>query len=84
MKRTMTAIVTAATLSLTAIPSAQAMEMEYNMLTGAVYNALNVLGADTSGISELSLVQIAQIKGIIESDEPEGTKKGRVEAIIAQ
>ena len=84
MKRTMTAIVTAATLSLTAVPSAQAMDMEFNMLTGAVYNALSVLGVDTSGINDLSLAQIAQIKGIVDGDEPEGTKKGRIEAIMAQ
>lgn len=82
MKRTMTAFVTAATLAMGSVPAAHAMDQEFNMLTGAVFNALSALNVDTSGISDLSLRQIAQIKGILDSDDTENLKKTRVEAIM--
>jgi len=69
MKRQMIAVITAATVTLgAAAPAVHAMEMEFNMLTGAVYNALQAQGFDTSNIHSLTLNEIVQIRSILESD----------------
>lgn len=76
------ALATAATLSLAPVAQAQTMEMEFNMLTGAVFNALQSMGLPTDNIQNLSLSQIAQIRNIMSSDDSEGQKTQRIEQII--
>ena len=85
MKKTFAALAAAAALTTATVPAVNAMEQEFNMLTGAVYNALSGIGADTDGIGELTIGQIAQIKGILDSgDLSNDEKKDRVAAIMAQ
>ena len=85
MTRKSVALATAATVSLTAMaPAAYAMGMEFNMLTGAVFNELNQRGLPTDNIQELTLSQLAIIKGILDSDESEGTKTNNIKAILAR
>ena len=76
------ALATAATITLAPAVQAQTMEMEFNMLTGAVFNALQSRGISTEGINDLSLSEIATIKNILGSDESEGQKTQRIEQII--
>ncbi|MGB5556558.1 MAG: hypothetical protein WBN04_00945 [Paracoccaceae bacterium] len=67
MKRNILALATASAIALAALaPSAQAMENEYNMLTGAIYNAFITMGLPTDSIQELSLAEVAQIKNLLE------------------
>ena len=80
MKLKTLALATAA--SLTVAASANAMDQEFNMLTGAVFNALVQLDVPTDGIQDLTLGQIATIKAILDSDDADNVKKQRVSNII--
>ena len=84
MTRKLVALVTAATISLAAAaPAVHAMGMEFNMLTGAVYNALKTHGVATDGVDSLTLNQIGQIRSIVDDDGiPESNKKQRIQAIV--
>ncbi len=68
MTRNILALATAATLALGAAAPSFAMENEHNMLVGAVYNELTRLGVDTSGINDLTLGQIAQLRAVLSGD----------------
>jgi len=85
MTRKIIAIVTAATISMAAaapMVQAQGMEMGFNMLTGAVYNELRARGLPTDGINDLTLSQLAIIKGIVDGDDGEGKKTNNIKAIL--
>lgn len=83
MTRNIIALATAATVSFAAFaPAVQAMDMEFNMLTGAVYQELKQRNLPTDGINNLTLSQIAIIKGIVDSDDSEGQKSNRIKAIL--
>lgn len=82
-----TRIITAAALTaLTFGVAAQAQEdpamgQGFNMLTGAVYNALNARGFDTSNINNLSLAEIAQIRNLL-SEDMGSSERQRIELIL--
>jgi len=82
MKTTLSALVLATAVATTGATASMAMDMEFNMLTGAIFNELKSRGLPTDGIDDLSLSQIAIIKDIIEGDEPEGNKTNRIQAIL--
>jgi len=85
MTRKILAIVTAATISMAAaapVAHAQGMEMGFNMLTGAIYNELKARGLPTDNINDLTLSQLAIIKGILDSDDGEGKKTNNIKAIL--
>ncbi len=84
MTRKLIALVTAATISLAAVaPAAQSMEMEFNMLTGAVYNALKARDLPTDGMDALTLNQIGQIGAILNDDSiSESNQTQQIKAII--
>ena len=67
MKRNILALATASAIALAALaPSAQAMENEFNMLTGAIYNSFVSMGLPTDKIQDLSLSEAGQIKVILD------------------
>ena len=69
MKRNILALATASAIALAALaPSAQAMETEFNMLTGAIYNSFVAMGLPTDKIHELSLSEVAEIKSLLTED----------------
>lgn len=83
MTRKFAALFTAASIAFAAAaPTVQAMEQEFNMLTGKVYNELKTRGLPTDNIDNLSLSDIAIIVAIINSDESEGNKTQRIEAVL--
>lgn len=83
MTRKLVAFVTAATLSMAAAaPAVHAMEMEFNMLTGAVYNELKSRGLPTDNIDTLTIGQIAAIRSIVDSDDNDGNKTQQIKAIV--
>ncbi|MBT8456676.1 MAG: hypothetical protein HKO95_12735 [Rhodobacteraceae bacterium] len=82
MTRTLSALAIAAAVATTGASMATAMDMEFNMLTGAVFNELKSRGLPTDNIDQLSLSQIAIIKGIVDGDDSEGTKTNRIQAIL--
>ena len=82
MKPMFGAAALAALLTAATVPVAGAMEMETNMLTGAVYNALKSKGFDTSNIDQLTLSEIAQIKLLLDNDEMGNNTRGAVERIL--
>ena len=86
MKTHIIAAATAMTLSLGAVApaTAQSMGEGFNMLTGIIYNEFVQRNIPTDNIRDLSLAQLAQIKGILEGDEPESKKTDRIKAIMAQ
>lgn len=87
MKTKIIAAATAAALTLgTVAPAAAQMTMRdgTNMLTGMVYNEFVTRGIPTDTVSDLSLAQLAQIQGILNSGESESQKTQRIEAIVAQ
>jgi hypothetical protein len=74
------AALTAATLG-AAAPAAMAMEQEVNMLTGAVYNALQTQGYDTTHVDRLTLNEIVQIRQLMTMTDD--TNEGqRIELIL--
>lgn len=85
MTRKIIAFVTAATLSMAAAApvAAQGMGMEFNMLTGAVFNALRAHGLPTDSVDTLTLNQIGQIRAVEDDDSiAESDKKQRIQAIM--
>jgi len=85
MKTRIAALATVAALSLSAIApaaSAQSMDEAVSMLTQAVANALRVEGFDTTNVNDLSLAQIAEIKGVLESGMT-ATDRSRIEELLA-
>jgi len=83
MTRKFAALATVATLTLTGMaPAVSAMDMEFNMLTGAVFNELRARGLPTENIDKLTLGQIAIIKGILDGDDGEGKKTQNIRAIL--
>ncbi|RDC71296.1 hypothetical protein DLJ49_14840 [Rhodovulum sp. 12E13] len=58
-----------------------AMGQGFNMLTGAVYNALSAQGFDTSNINDLSLSEIAQIRNLLTGDMG-NSERQRIELIL--
>ena len=79
MKLKLIALATAATMTFGAV---NAMEVEHQMITDAVYNVLDQLNVDTANVGDLTLNQIAQIRAIVGGEESESEKRQRVEAII--
>ena len=83
MTRKFAMLATVAALSLPmSAPSVSAMDMEYNMLTGAVFNAVRARGLSTENIDKLTLGQIAIIKGILSSGDSESKKTQNIQAIL--
>jgi len=86
MTRKLVALVTAASISVAAAMPAvsQGMEMGFNMLTGAVFNELRSRGLPTDNIQDLTLSQLAIIKGILDGDDNDGNKTQQIKAILAR
>ena len=82
MKRTFTALITAATLSAVGAPGAIAMENEHTMLVGAVYKELDRLDLPTDRVMDLSLGQIGAIRGCANSADSNNMVKQCVESIL--
>lgn len=85
MKTKFLALATVATMALGAPAFAQqdgGIDMGYNMLTGAIYNALVSRDLPTDGISELSLTQIATIKSILSSGDSDTQIEQRIKDIM--
>lgn len=62
--------------------SAFAMGEELSMLELAANNALEQLNIETD-VTQLTVAQLAQIRGVLEDDSSDNDKKRRIEAIIA-
>lgn len=81
MKHSLTALTTATILSLSAM-SATAMEQEINSLTGAVYNSLNGMQMDLTGIESLTLLDIRKIQTIMGSGDTESEKRSQINNLL--
>ena len=75
------AVAVAVALSAAPIVQAQSMDMGFDMLTGAVYNALSAQGFDTGNIQNLSLAEIASIKLMLEGGM-DGEARGAIALIL--
>ncbi len=84
MKTMLSAVAIAASVATLSAPAAQAMDMEFNMLTGAVYNALKAQGFDTDKIDTLTLSEIAEINFILSDGDMEGGKRARINQILSE
>ena len=82
MSKTLRAIALGAVLATTGAVSTSAMEQEFNMLTGAVYNALKLNGFDTAKIDTLTLSEIAEIKNLLEGDDMGNAARSRINKIL--
>lgn len=83
MTRKFAALATVATLTLTGMaPAVSAMDMEFNMLTGAIFNELRSRNLPTENIDKLSLGQIAIIRGILNNDDNAGKQSQDIAAIL--
>jgi len=79
MKTKLFALAVAAALT---APMAQAMEDEFNMLTGAVYNALRAHGIDTTNVDQLTLHEVGIIKNLLDSGDMDGPTRKRIEKLL--
>lgn len=84
MKTKMIALATVAALASAPAFAQSSASQGFDMLTGSLYNSFNAMGIDTSGINDLSLSQVAQIKDVIDGDVSDGSKKSRIKAILAK
>jgi hypothetical protein len=84
MKTRILAATTAAALSLAAAGAwaQDSMNMGFNMLTGALYNALAAEGIDTANINELSLAEIAQIRNLLDEEGMGASQRQQIENIL--
>jgi hypothetical protein len=84
MKTRILAATTAAALSLAAAGAwaQDSMNMGFNMLTGALYNALAAEGIDTANINELSLAEIAQIRNLLDEEGMGASERQQIENIL--
>lgn len=85
MKNRIATLATVAALGLTAIApaaSAQSMNEAVSMLTQAVENALRVEGFDTTGVEDLPLAQIAEIKSALE-EGMSASNRSKIENLLA-
>lgn len=82
MRKMIGATALAALMTAGAVPAVQAMEMEFNMLTGAVYHALKSEGFDTTNIDKLTLSEIAQIKLLLNQDDMGNNARSAIERIL--
>ncbi|MGB3556067.1 MAG: hypothetical protein WBA25_15675 [Jannaschia sp.] len=87
MKFTIAALATATALSFgsAALADAHTSEMSagFDMLQAALMSDFERMGIPTDALDDLTLGEISAIKQIVESDDNDGQKKGRIEAIIA-
>lgn len=85
MKTSIAALATAASLTFGfAASSASAMEMELNMITGAVFNTLSSADLPTDVIQQLSLAEIAEIQLTLHGGDGEGEKMRVIRNILAR
>lgn len=86
MNRTIATIATVSALTFGAAAFAQTasgMGQGYDMLQTALMSDFERIGIPTDQLDNLTLAQVAAIKGVIESEGDETQKKGQIEAIIA-
>lgn len=83
MKRTLTALTTAAVLTVAAgAASAQGMSQLLNSLTGQVYNDLTRMQMDSTGIQQLTLGDVNLIANIMASGDSESEMKAQIDRIL--
>lgn len=82
MKRTITALLTAATLTVAAAPSVSAMDNEINAFVGAVYKSLNSMQMDLAMIEDLTVRDVRQIQSIMHGGDSEGEKRSAINNIL--
>ncbi|PWJ10068.1 hypothetical protein [Jannaschia seohaensis] len=78
----MTAALVAGLLTVGGLAQAQSMGQGYDMLTTALMSDFERMGIPTDVLDDLTLAQVAEIKDIVEADDSDNFKKGRIEAII--
>ena len=86
MNRTITTLATVAAIAFGGAAVAQdrtVVGAGFSMLQTALVSDFERMGIPTDTLNNLTLGQIAAIKQVVESDDQEGQKKGRIEAIIA-
>lgn len=87
MNRTIATIATISALTFGGAAFADAhmsgMGEGYDMLQTALMSDFERIGIPTDQVDNLTLGQVAAIKGIVESDGDDNQKKGQIEAIIA-
>lgn len=78
-------LATAAALAIASVGPLHAQTQDdcMNMLTLAVGNALDAQGFDTANICDLSIAELAQIKGAIEQDGMNNNTRQLIEGILA-
>lgn len=84
MKRTITVLAAAATLTAAVAPSVSAMEQELNTITGKLYQGLSSMTLPVDSISTLTLSQINRINLVLNSGDTESDKRRLVAAILAE
>ena len=83
MTRTLTALATAAALTMSvAVPAANAMQAELNALTGSVYNGLNSMQMDLANINDLTLADIHMIDQIMHGGDTESEKRNKINNVL--
>lgn len=84
MKKTLTAVVAAALLSVATLPANAQASQEFDMVLGSVYRLLFELQLPTDGINNLSMGQVQQILALGGSREMGDGARARVQAILGQ
>lgn len=81
MKRMMTGISAIAIAAATAVP-AFSLTDEVDMLEVATQDALQEYNVEDVNVMDLTVGQIAEIRAVVNSDDPETEKQRRIEAIV--
>lgn len=85
MKSSLKALLVAATLAVPAVPAIaqDSMEMGQSMLVGALVNSLNRFGISTDNVDQLTLAEIAEIRGIVNDDSMgDNNKRSQIENVL--
>lgn len=74
----------AAVVATAGVVHAQSMGEGYDMLTSSLMNDFEVIGVSMDSLDGLTLLQIAEIRAVLEDDEQStAQKRNRVENIIS-
>lgn len=71
-------------LAATATPTLAMPHQGADMLRTSLTHSLRSMGIDGSGLASLSVPQLAQLRGIMASSDPEGTKAFRARTLLDQ
>ena len=82
MKRTLTAVAVAATLTAGLAPASFAMEAEIDALMSVLERELSSRGIETEGLENLSIAELRQVQQMLSDGDSAGEMRSRIDVFV--